>query len=326
MILLYNFKDVIVGKYNFGVDFSEEEGQEVEEQESQEQELQEQELQEQELQELQKENKTMLVSEIFQNYDYDYENGFNQEVIIENQESPKFLISEEINEAKLQAEREVLESSRQEIALIKEELKLELEYLQKQKNELLEVAEIEATSMKEKAYTLGIEEGYRDGEESARKEHKERVATETVKLFQELKTLLEDMENQKQALIASNIEELKDVTIAIAEKILHISLKSSGDVIKKMIIHSTDKIKAKNWAKVYISKLDASMLIQADGDLLKELSSLSEHVEIITIENATLGTCIIELPDQVIDASTNTQLSSIRDIMSGIEYSGGHNV
>ena len=45
----------------------------------------------------------------------------------------------------------------------------------------------------------------------------------------------------KEKSLRNYLEELKDCSVAIAEKVIHISLRSSGEVIKRMLVAETEK-------------------------------------------------------------------------------------
>ena len=111
-------------------------------------------------------------------------------------------------------------------------------------------------------------------------------------------------------------DDLRDIAISIAEKIIRVSLKSSGDIIKRMIISATEGIMSKEWVKIYIARCDAEMAVNGDSMLINSISYVSDHIKIIVMENEAPGTCILEFPDKVIDASTNTQIENIKEIIS----------
>ena len=46
------------------------------------------------------------------------------------------------------------------------------------------------------------------------------------------------------------------------------------------------------------------------------LSALSDRVRIIPMADDEAGTCIIETPDEIVDASAATQLNNIRTLLS----------
>ena len=57
------------------------------------------------------------------------------------------------------------------------------------------------------------------------------------------------------------------------------------------------------------------MLVQADGHLAEKLSRLSDNVKFIVMEDGKCGSCIIEMPDGIIDMSVDTQLENIHRLV-----------
>lgn len=189
---------------------------------------------------------------------------------------------------------------------------------------MLQKAEEEAEEIKKQAYEEGFEQGISEGFEKAHEEHKQELKDETAAFLITFRDLIQAYEHEKNMLIDQNIDSLKDISVAVAEKVIQVGLKSSGEVIKKMIVSATEKLKRKEWVKIYISKADASLFVEANTDLAKALVHLSDNLKIVAMENGAPGTCIIELPDQIIDASANTQLENIRSILRGARGYGGN--
>lgn len=113
-----------------------------------------------------------------------------------------------------------------------------------------------------------------------------------------------------------NVEELRDLAIAIAEKVVCVSLKSSNEVICRMIQTAIDKRKRREWAHIYIAECDAKHLSKVPASLMNALSALSDRVRIIPMADDEAGTCIIETPDEIVDASAATQMNNIRTLLS----------
>ncbi len=128
--------------------------------------------------------------------------------------------------------------------------------------------------------------------------------------------MIESVAERRQEMLRKYQEDLKDIAIAIAEKVVHVSLKSSGDVIKRMILSATEGRQKTEWAKIYIAKTDSQVLLHGETNLINEISHIAEHIKIIVMEEEASGTCIIEMPDKILDASANTQLANIREILS----------
>lgn len=209
------------------------------------------------------------------------------------------------------------EIEEREIELKEKEAKI-IADAQRTADEIIKQAQQDAEEVKINAFTQASEDGYHDGYQKAYEEHKAKMDEETALFLIQVRDIIQAYEEEKELLISQNIEELKELAITVAEKVIQVSLKTSGEIIKKMIVTATNKMKYKEWAKIYISKRDSSLIVQSNADLLDAISHLSEHIKIIVMEDSAPGTCIIELPDQIIDASASTQIENIRGIMKGV--------
>ena len=193
----------------------------------------------------------------------------------------------------------------------------------KQSEEILDVARAEAEKIKEEArqkgYDIGFSEGRDEGHWQAHNESAQKFKEERDAIREELETSIREFEELKKQMLEKHLEELKDLSIAVAEKVMRVSLQSSGDIIKRMIVGATEKLSRTQWAKIYISKYDAELMVEGDAKLLNSLSFLSDNIKIITMEHEEQGTCIIELPKEIIDASINTQMENIKGILSNVQ-------
>lgn len=196
----------------------------------------------------------------------------------------------------------------------------EKEYRRKiqEAEDILNTARQEAEKIREEAFRQGEKDGYDAGyirgEEQAFADHQEAYNKELTDLRQEIISLVQDMGNKKDKVLEKYMDDLKDISLAVAEKIIHTSLKSSSEIVKRMIIAGTEKLKKTSWLKIYIGKEEPGVSIQGDAELIRELSRLSDNVKIVLMEEEP-GTCIIELPNEIIDVSTGTQLENIRGIL-----------
>ena len=137
-------------------------------------------------------------------------------------------------------------------------------------------------------------------------------------LEREIRQAVESVKEAKKRCLNTYLDELKDCAIAVAEKVIHISLKSSGEVIRQMIIAATEKLDKSAWVKIYIDRTDYEMLMQADSDLLSELSHLSDNIKFVVMDQEEEGSCIIERPDEILDLSVNSQIENIKDILANV--------
>ena len=85
-----------------------------------------------------------------------------------------------------------------------------------------------------------------------------------------------------------------------------------------MIVSATEKLKKTTWVKIYINKCDYELMMEADADLIDELSHLSDNIKFIVMDKEDSGNCIIEMPEEIVDVSVNTQIENIKDILENV--------
>lgn len=186
-------------------------------------------------------------------------------------------------------------------------------------DEILANVEVEALDELELLRSGARDEGYRDGYArgmmDAAEQSKEEQEAYAEALNQQVKDFLEDASTAREQMIADTVEELRDLAIAVAEKVVRVSLKTSSEVIVRMIRSATDKLKRREWMHIYISGCDQQGLAEISPALSLSMSAMSEHVRIIPMKDDELGTCIIETPEEIIDASLSTQVNNIRNLV-----------
>ncbi len=77
-----------------------------------------------------------------------------------------------------------------------------------------------------------------------------------------LESCIEGMEQKKKELLEKYLDELKNIAVAIAEKVIRVSLRTSGETMKHMIASAAGELEKKEWAKVYVSKHDMDVMIE----------------------------------------------------------------
>ena len=165
-------------------------------------------------------------------------------------------------------------------------------------------------------YEDGYKEGLRRGMEEALKESMKARDDLADKVCGDVEAFLKKAELALDQQLEDNLDDLRDLALAVAEKVVCISLKSSSDVICRMIQTAVDKRKRREWAHIYIAECDARRLTSMPAALTTALSELSDRVRIIPMADDEAGTCIIECPDEIIDASAATQMQNIRDLLT----------
>ena len=177
-------------------------------------------------------------------------------------------------------------------------------------------ADREAQAVFARAREEGYQEGYVAGMAQAHDESVQLREEQARRMEEEVHRFMEQAGSALDRQMDQSVDDLRDLAMAVAEKVVCISLKSSADVISRMIQTAIDKRKKKEWVHIYIAECDAKRLSQMPASLSAALNALSDRVRIIPIADDESGTCIIEMPDEIVDASAATQLNNLRTILT----------
>ena len=183
--------------------------------------------------------------------------------------------------------------------------------------EAREQARQEAEAAREEAHADGFRQGCAEGLAQARAEGGAKQEEALRRQAEEFRALMERATAAREALLDQVQGEACELSLAIAEKIIHVSLKSSREVVARMIQAATEKLKRREWVHIYVGDCEARDLAQIAPELTTALAGLSDHIKVIPMADDESGTCIIEMPDEIIDASVSTQLNNIKDILHG---------
>lgn len=247
----------------------------------------------------------------------DFSEEFERQLDLANQKANEEIIEETTKD---ELDEFVIEDLRQ----AKRKLLQEIKELEQKSEDIIANATNAAKDIELEAKKKGKSEGFEQGRsEGSEIGYKEGVAeglrqskSENENILAELKEILGQTEQNKKEILKKYQEDLKDIAIAVAEKVVHVSLKSSGDIIKRMILSATEGMTDLKWVKIYIAETDSQLLVKADQNLIEEIAQLSSNIKVIVMQEEEAGTCIIELPNKIIDASAKTQIENIRDILS----------
>lgn len=241
----------------------------------------------------------------------EYEDGFDPEMLereIENR-------SRELADSEAKARQILEEAQEQATSIIKEAM----ETAERVKKDAFVEAGAAASEAQQTGYNEGYEKGHQEGYTQALETATKELDEKNHSLLEEISRAIAEMDRQKTDYIRMYNEEMKDLVIAIAEKVINVSLKSSGEIIRRMILNAVENGRNKQWAKIYISEYDANIMVHEDSDILDALRQVSDNIKIEVMENGEPGDLLVEYPNQVIDAGVNTQLKNIKQIMDDTE-------
>ena len=174
----------------------------------------------------------------------------------------------------------------------------------------------ELDAQRQAARAEGYDRGYAAGMADAMTEAKverERLAAEQVK---SVELFLEAAARQRDKLLDDTREELKELALTVAEKVIRVSLQNSGDILQRMVDAATDTHRRCEWAHIYVADCDVRGQANTVPELTAALRHISDRVRVIPMADDESGTCIVELPDVIYDASVSTQLGNIREVLN----------
>lgn len=183
------------------------------------------------------------------------------------------------------------------------------------RTEAMERLEAELDELRAAAREEGYTAGFREGMDEASRKAKIDRDEQAKEQIREVQTFLTAAARQRDRILDENREELKDLALAIAEKVIQVSLKNSSDVILRMVDAATDTHKRCEWAHIYVADCDVRGKALTVPELTAALGHISDRVRVIPMADDESGTCIVELPDVILDASVSTQLGTIREVL-----------
>ena len=182
-------------------------------------------------------------------------------------------------------------------------------------NQAREQAQNEIEEIRAGARDEGYRDGYAQGIAKAMDDAVRDREETAARMEQDVKAFLEKASLAREELILQSRDELVELCLSIAEKVVRVSLKSSAEVIVRMIQTATERMRRQEWVHIYISGCDTRQVAKISPALTSTLGALSQHIKVVPMEDDESGTCIVETPEEIVDASVSTQMSNIRDVL-----------
>lgn len=154
----------------------------------------------------------------------------------------------------------------------------------------------------------GLEAGKREGVSEGRRE----AEAESRGKLAELTRMIETVEKAKSEVLQKFEDGLGELAFTMAKTILKRELALDAGALRSIVVSATDSYRNQEWLRIYVSEKDAGVLVKADGGIAKALQNVSENVKVIPSPGMEEGGCILEMPDQVIDAGVDTQLRKMK--------------
>lgn len=181
----------------------------------------------------------------------------------------------------------------------------------RQADSIIEKAENQAEMLKQQIFeqfrSQGYEQGYRDGYADGMKAGQEQYDD----MLAQAKQMLVEAQQEKIKAMQEAESEMVDLAIEIAAQVLEHELSTNRETVVYLVQKALKKCYQNNGITVRVRDEDYGTLIEH----LKEFTSAKGEKANITVlkdNSIALGTCLVETPTGVIDASIDTQIDKIK--------------
>ena len=172
-----------------------------------------------------------------------------------------------------------------------------LRHAGEERSKILEEARQQAEQLRQEAY----QQAYRDVVEEKRR---------TIEsLLSSLEEQMQNMEKQQSDYLARYEKVLPELALDIAEKIMASAIEADPLVLKPLVQRAVSQVKNADWLEVQVSQQVPQLVEQLE----EELSSWTDarHAEVKAEAGLEAGSCVVQTPQGIIDASVSTQLANL---------------
>lgn len=221
---------------------------------------------------------------------------------------PAFTPKEDENEVHQQLS-ETIFLQKEELASIEEKQKKRIEDADKEIEEARNRWESEKQELIENAQQQGFQKGYEDGKKEAHQQFENKL--------QEANHIIDIAKEDYHQTLEKQSESIVDISMAVANKVLHNELKEQPAYIKLLIEEALDEVRSQ-----------PVIVIVVHPEYYEEVHSHQEELQRLVGDETKLSIhadtgiqptdCIIQYPYGQIETSVNTQLEKIRESL--MEY------
>lgn len=203
-------------------------------------------------------------------------------------------LNEEIKKAKREAEAIVMAARAEDSRLRADAEKFREEEMERTKH----ICE----DIREEARRQAFDKGYAEGKDEA--------ATRAKMVLDGLEQILKEALNKKDDIIRKSEQQVVQVALAIAKKLIRCEVSINPDIILNSVKEAISKIVDKDTLNIYMNLKDLGNFTQKKDEILKSLP-VGSKVKIIEDNNIEPGGCVIATNMGNIDATISSQMLEI---------------
>lgn len=227
------------------------------------------------------------------------------------------LVDEEVCENN--AEREVLSKAERLLAAAEVQAEAILAQGKERAEDLCAQAEAEKEKMLKEAYDEGYQagntQGYEDGYNAGFVGGEDKAYQDNRNTAQALRDLMAKYDEHWQSLLAEELDDLKYLALEIAEKIVCDHIIIDPEFYENMVDKALDSFRNYQWVDIYIDE-QPEVAIRLENHLAKVMTANSAYLRIRQDKDADLGQCVVESDAGVVDASVQTQLAQVKNVLA----------
>jgi flagellar assembly protein FliH len=163
------------------------------------------------------------------------------------------------------------------------------------------------------AHQKGLSEGIREGREQQKKE--------TIQGLQTLNALIRDISGLKTAMLEAAEQQILELVLAVAEKVIHMETTTNRDVIRNVLRAAMKSIVDRENMKIRVHPQDFQYMLEIKSDFLKNFDGIKN---IVFEEDASItrGGAVVETMFGEVDARVDQQYNEIKSVMT-LAHRGG---
>jgi flagellar assembly protein FliH len=156
------------------------------------------------------------------------------------------------------------------------------------------------------AYNLGLQKGQEEGRKMALKKAEP--------LFDTLKKAIDELTNARSAMLDRHREQMLEILILIAEKVIHRQVQISPDIIMDTVRAASSHLMETEEIRVRLHPSDFEYIREIEDALAKKLTN-RKNVTIVEDSSMGRGGVVIETEFGDIDATIRSQIEHLKDVL-----------
>jgi flagellar assembly protein FliH len=169
----------------------------------------------------------------------------------------------------------------------------------------------EAQQIKQQAHNEGYLEGFNKGFDEAQEEFRK----ENEPRAELLADLIENLSEFEQKRLRENENELVELALGVASKIIGQELRTNPKAVVKMLTETVMQNHSEEYVRITLAEDLFPLDVKTSDNVKKMLTDMGANVSVLVESAVKPGTVQAETPKGITDMSVDTQLDNIRDIL-----------